>query len=267
VRIGIVTFPNLRVSRNDPGGTGARREIALTDDAHALDRAIRNVRARGPGSFQSFSSGFSFAVDELLGDNPGSQAEPDARKVLVLSADGRGEIPFSPQAAESPHFLEKSLAASEKARAAGVEVHLFALAGVAGDAPGFVREMTGEVGSFRRVPEPRMGTAFLQLVSLPYVREVRVTDLRSGKVASDLRLESDGSFSATLPIERGPNPVLVTAVTSEGRRGRREIIVDFDDSLIRDSLLAAERERIRKLRELRGRVKIEPEESARQPKR
>jgi hypothetical protein len=138
---------------------------------------------------------------------------------------------------------------------------------VAGDAPGFVREMTGEVGSFRRVPEPRMGTAFLQLVSLPYVREVRVTDLRSGKVASDLRLESDGSFSATLPIERGPNPVLVTAVTSEGRRGRREIIVDFDDSLIRDSLLAAERERIRKLRELRGRVKIEPEESARQPKR
>ncbi len=258
VRIGIVTFPNLRMARNDPGGTGARREIALTDDPYALDRAIRAIRARGPGSFQSFSSGFPFAVAELLGENAGSGARDDARKVLVLAADGRSDVPFGPGAGELPRFVAKTRAAAEKAAAADVEMHFFALAGIAGDAPAFAQEAGA---SFRRVPEPRLGTTFLRLVSLPYVSDVKVTDLRTGKPLADLRLEADGAFRATLPVERGANRVLVEAVGSEGQRGQREVVVDFDDSLIQEALLAAERERIRKIRELQGRVEITPEES------
>lgn len=261
VRVGLVTFPNLRLAPGDAGGTGARREVPLTDDAHALDRALRDLRARGPGSFQSFASGYAFAVRELLGELPGSGARPEARKVLIVSADGRSDLPFGPPAAESPRFLEKVQAVAGRLREGGVETHFFALGGVAGDAPPFVREAIASEGSFRRVPEPRLGSAFLELVSLPYVSEVVVTDLKTGEVARDLRLAPDGRFRASVPVEGGANPVLVTAVTSEGRRGERELVIDFDDALIQETLRAAERERMQRVREARqGRVEIRPDE-------
>lgn len=260
VRIGVVSFPNLQLSPGDPGGTGARREVPLTDDPRALDRALRSLRSRRPDSFQSFASGLAFALRELLGDLPGSGARSDARKVLIVSADGRGDRPFGPAAAESSRYREKVQAASQRLREAGVEAHFFALGGIAGDAPDLLREAIGSQGSFRRVPEPRLGSAFLQLVSLPYVTEVVVTDLRTGEVARDLELAPDGRFEASVPVERGANPVLVTAVTSEGLRGERELVIDFDDGLIQEALLEAERERIRKIREQRrGRVEVRPD--------
>ena len=259
VRVGVVTFPNTVLSKNALGGTGARRETKLTDDAREIDRVLRNLRSRRPASFQSFSSGFPFAVRELLGENPGSGARPNARKVLIVSADGRSDVPFGPAEALTRRFLDRVEEGTGAAARAGIEAHFFALGGVAGDTPAYLAPVVGEEGSFRRIPEPRLGSGFLQLVSLPYVTEVRVTDLRTGEPAGDLALRADGSFRASVPVVGGRNPVLVTAVTSEGLRGRRELIVDFDDSLIREALREAERERIEALRR-EGKVEVRPED-------
>jgi hypothetical protein len=261
VRVGVVTFPNRQVARNDPGGTGARRDAPLGASYGELDRALRAVQARGTGSLQSFSSGLEFAVAELLGENEGSGARPDARKVLLIATDGRGDIPFGREVAASQLFREKFAAATERAHDKGAEVHFFALAGFAAAPPAFVQAAIGEGrGSFHRVLESRLGTAFFERVALPYVRRIEVVDLRSGRAVRDVALRSDGRFAATVPVERGENRLLITGVTSEGLRVEREIVVDFDDSLIRERLRAAERERMREARERRKQVEIEPVE-------
>jgi hypothetical protein len=264
VRIGVVTFPNRQVSRNDPGGTGARRDVALGGSYAELDRGLRAVQARGHGSFQSFSSGLDFALAELLGKIPGSGAREDARKVLVIAADGRGDLPFGAAAADSRQFQARFGNAMTRAEQADVQVHFFALTGLSEEPPDFIDPIIGAGrGAFHRVLQPQLGTAFFEVVSLPYIRHVEVVDLGSGRAVRDLVLRRDGRFRANVPVSGGPNPLLVTGVTSEGVRVEHEVVIDFDESLIREELRAAERERMREVRERRKKVEIEAAEPRR----
>jgi len=267
VRLGLVTYPDLRPEPGSPGGTGARREASLGADYAAFARALRAVERRGAAGFESFSSGLAFAVDELLGRTPGSRAREDARKALLIAADGRHGTPFGPEAASAPGLRRAVLAAAAEAHEAGVALHWFAVGGLAGEPGPLVRDaLRRGSGSFRRVLEPDAAGAFFDAVSLPVLEEVRVTDLRARDRVEAVELLPGGRFAAPLALEGGRNPVLITAVTSDGRERSRRLVLRFDDSLVRQELLAEERERMRRAREAgEGRVEVEPERPVGRP--
>ncbi len=249
VRIGVVTFPNVRPSRKALGGTGARREIPPTASAAEIHAALRRVAARGTAGTSSYGAGLEFALEEVLGRKDEAFTREDARKVVLLAADGRKPLPFGPAAdSDGPH-LEEARARIERLREAGVTLHLFALGGLAEEPPKVVRDLISHHGgSFRRVMRPEMASAFFEEITLPFVREVRITNLRNGEELPDVRLDSNGQFTTELELRRGPNRLVVTALTSDGRRREREVTVEYDDTLLRERLLEMERARMRALR-------------------
>jgi len=107
VRVGIVSHPgtgakSARRSGNARGAPSngdsetlrARRELPLTDDAAAIQRALTRISRRNRTGTMSFSDGLSLAIDELFRppDWPGA-ARPGARRIVMLSGSRSAGFP------------------------------------------------------------------------------------------------------------------------------------------------------------------------------
>ena len=136
--------------------------------------------------------------------------------------------------------------------------------------------------------EPGAIVAALQSVSFANVEDVGAVNLTTREVASDVRLNPDGSFVAFVPVREGRNRVLINAVASDGSEVNREIRFDFrvketEDARMRERELArlrrinaelirhleaerikAERRRRRMQRELEIRAERAPEDDGAQ---
>jgi hypothetical protein len=260
VRIGIVSHPNLPPLPGD-GGTGAHREIRLGDDPAKLDAALDALRARGASGFPTFLSAFEYGLREL---DParGLGARPHARKVLVLIASARGRLPFGPGADQDGTFRSRLLLQAERAREDGVALHLVGLGGLAEQNPAAIdAALERSAGTLHRVALPALSTPYLTAIPLPELREVWIANRSAGLQPRAATTTSDGRFSLTLPAAPGANRLWLRATLSDGAVAEREWEFRFDDSWVKERLLAAEAERIRRIKQEK-RLRLDPENEA-----
>jgi hypothetical protein len=262
IRVGIVSFPGIdaksarrpvdasnAASMGDSGIFFARREIPLTDDAVALQRALNRLLHRDRAGPESFTDGLSLAIDELFRppDWPGA-ARPGARRIVMLSADGSGDFPFGPSAQADRDFRERNVERARNASRRGVALHLFALGGISEEPPAFIDEMlAGSASSFTRVQPPDLGTLFADGVSMPYLENLSIHDAATGQPVGNTSFTTDGRFAASVPLSPGENQLTVRARTSDGDTRESPLAVDFDPRAYQDHLLALEAARIRRM--------------------
>jgi hypothetical protein len=257
VRIGILSYPNLPPLPGD-GGTGAYRTIALSDDAAALRAAIATLRARGTSGFATFLSALGYGIKEL-DPTTGRGARAKARKVLAMAASAKGLLPFGPGVDSDSNFRLRLLAQAQRAQERGISLQLFALAGLVEQTPkGVEAALERSHGTLHRVPLPALESPFFAEIPLPEVREVTIANRTRSQAPRAAQLSPDGRFSLTLPVAPGNNRLLLRAVLSDGSTGEREWDFRFDDSWVNERLLAAERERMRQVRQQK-RLRIDPE--------
>jgi hypothetical protein len=257
VRIGIVSYPNLPPIPGD-GGTGAHREIALGDDPAALEAALDSLRARGPSGFSTFLSAFEYGLQEL---DPAHRrgARQKARKVLVLVTSARNRLPLGPGADQDPAFAARLASLAQLVRERGVSLHLVGLAGVVDTTPESVASaLRASGGSLHRVARPALELPFLEAVALPELRAVSIENRTAKLAPRDARIEPDGRFALTLPAAPGANRLRLRATLSDGAVASREWDFRFDDSWVRERLLAAEAERLRRARQQK-RLRLDPQ--------
>jgi len=259
VRVGIVSFPGLdpkpargssAAATRAGGSRAARRELPLTSNATAIDRALRRVVERGHAGPMSFGAGLELALDELQRppDWPGA-ARPGARRVVVLAADGRGGFPFGQGAQADRDFRERSVELAQRASQRGVALHLFALGGISEAPPAFVDEMlAGSAGSFERLQPTDLDTALLARVRLPYLEDLSIHAAADDAQLGELSVRPDGRFAASVPLVPGANSLILRARTSDGSERESRLAVEFDASAYQARLLAQEAERIRRAR-------------------
>jgi len=262
IRVGIVSFPGVdakstrrpvdasgAVSTGDSETLFARREIALTDDAVAIQRALDRLLHRDRAGPQSFSDGLALAIDELFRP-PGwaGAARHGARRIVMLSADGSGDFPFGPSAQADRDFRERNVERARNASRRGVALHLFALGGISEAPPAFIDEMlANHASSFTRVQPPDLGSFFSDRVSMPYLERLSIHDAATGQVIGTTSFATDGRFAASVPLSPGENRLTVRARTSDGDERESPLVVDFDARAYHDRLLALEAARIRRV--------------------
>jgi hypothetical protein len=257
VRIGIVSYPNLPPIPGD-GGTGAHREIALGDDAAALEASLDALRARDASGFSTFLSAFEYGLREL---DPARRrgARPQARKVLVLVTSARSRLPLGPGADLDPSFGAHLASLAQLVRERGVSLHIVGLGGVADQAPESVATALRQSGgSLHRVALPALETPFLGAIPLPELRAVSIENRTAKLAPREAKLEPDGRFALTLPAAPGANRLRLRATLSDGAEASRDWDFSFDDSWVRERLLAAEAERLRRARQQK-RLRLDPE--------
>ncbi|MBW2715927.1 MAG: VWA domain-containing protein, partial [Deltaproteobacteria bacterium] len=253
IRVGIVSFPGVdaksastpdvassAASEGNPDIPLARRELALTDNAVELQRALQRVLDRDRAGPNGFTDGLALAIDELYRPPgwPGA-ARPGARRIVMLSADGSGGVPFGPSAQADRDFRERNVERARNASARGVALHLFALSGISEEPPPFINEMLANpASSFTRVPSPERGAFFADHVSLPYLEKLSIHDPETGQSIGYSSFSADGKFAASVPLSPGSNRLTIRARTSDGDEHESTLAVDFDESAYKDRLLA-----------------------------
>jgi Mg-chelatase subunit ChlD len=241
VRIGLVTFPG-----RDAG-------LPLGRDADALDRALQRIARAGTGEAADLGAGIARGLDAL-----GSNARPGARHRLLLATDGRRDLPFGPDerqpAAARSRLAELARTLDER----GVELHLYALGGLAAEPSPLVRELTASARSrYSMVAEPGAASGYLLDSRMPYVTWVDIHNRTTGERAESVRYGSSGDFEAELPVAFGPNELVIEARSSANERVEIAHAFEFDGSLVRERLLEVERDRMERLRRERE-VIVEP---------
>jgi hypothetical protein len=263
VRVGIVSFPGVDansagrpVAASSAASTGdseilfARRELPLTDDAVALQRALKRLERRDRAGPNSFTDGLSLAIDELFRppDWPGA-ARPGARRIVMLSADGSGGFPFGPSAQADRNFRERNVERARNASLRGVALHLFAIGGISEEPPAFINEMlANSANSFTRVSSADPAAFFADRVSMPYLERLSIHDAATGRPIGNSSFTADGRFAASVPLSPGENHLTIRAQTSDGDERENPLVVDFDASAYQNRLLALEAARIRRAR-------------------
>lgn len=248
VRIGIASYPNMPPL---PGTsvTGVRRVVPLTDDRAALLRGLREIQARGASGFQTFGSAFDFALAELEGGNRGSGARPRARKVLVIGANASGDGPFGQAAARDPRSLQHLDERLAHTRARHIALHLYALGGLSEELPAEMQQIfEGAEARFHRVLRPDFATGFFARVPLPVVARVEVANRTTGGGETLAQVTPSGRFATSVVASAGVNRLWARATLSDGATTEREWAFEFDDSIVRERLLMAEREHMRRVR-------------------
>jgi hypothetical protein len=237
LRIGVVAFPGTK--------SDARIMTLPTSDLRTLDRALGQVARLGTSGSDAFSDGLAAALD-LVAPADDKPARPRARPVVVIAADG-ANAPFVHDATR-PSYALRANELAERARKAGVRLHLFALAGHAEAASPLARGLAERAhGSVRRVPAGAFDNAFFAAVKLPLPKAVTIYNPRTQETTR-ARLDANGRFRASVPMEAGENPLQVVATTTSQSQGETQWNVRYDASAARDAFLAGERERIRRVR-------------------
>jgi hypothetical protein len=263
VRVGIVSFPgpdasaaNHKTAAGSTPSTGeseelfAHRELQLTGDVAAIEKTLKRMIDRGRAGPMSFSDGLALAVDELYRPPnwPGA-ARPGARRIVMLSADGRGGFPFGPGAQADRDFRERNVERARSAALRGVALHMFALGGISEEPPAFIGEMlANSASSFTRVQSPDLGAFFAERVPMPYLEKLSVHNAVADRAIGNLSFTPDGRFAASVPLSPGENHLTVKARTSDGDERESLLVVEFDASAYQERLLALEAARIRRVR-------------------
>ena len=253
MRIGIVSYPNPGPARGE--SRKGRLELPLTSDARLLQSALHRVAERGVAGEPAFADGLEHGLNQLLLFSGGSD-RPAARRVLVISGDGRA----SPFAAGEPDplLLMQLDGLADELRRNGVRLHALALGGYAEGPTPLVSDLVARsFGRYQRIPHGEFDTRFFRHVALPRPTALEVTNPRTG-VRRRVGVDARGHFALEIPLEAGRNALQLHAITSDGQHDEREWVVEYDESQYLELVLEAERSRLLRERE-RQRKQLEME--------
>ena len=271
--VGVVTFSGEYDAMTGLGtahSVNATLEQPLTANYQEARASLHRILRRGPGGGTDMAAGIRLAVRELAGlAGAVSFPRPDSRKVAFLLTDGFPTLPFGHVNSMDPGDVEVAIRAASVAAKAGIAIHTFALGIEALSAPGptmQIARMSG--GTFTPLQRPGEIVDVLPTTSFADLDMVLVTNTTTGQPATDLRVNPDGRFQATVPLISGVNRIAVMVLTTDGTKGSASVDVRYghEESLtlevLRDTKdLELELERLeeqnRKLEEMLTRKKEE----------
>jgi len=228
VRIAVLSYPSERTSG------GARRELAWSVDARALDGALGGLSQRTLASRNAVAGALDAALRELGG------ARRSARPLIAMGVDGARL-----DASGEPTANDPILRATARVAARGAALHWVALGGLVPEDPALVRRALEHVrGSFRRVPPQNFATPFFDAIPLPVAEEVWVEAGGAGAPELPAALAADGAFHARVPLARGANTLVIHARMSDGAVLGRRLGFTFDDSLVPEAARVEQRKQI-----------------------
>lgn len=252
VRVGIVSFSGevnpVTGERRSITQEDARVETPLTDDYAAVEQTLRAMLARGPNGATNYAAGIRLALVELNAlSGARSGAAPDREKVMLFLSDGLPTFPTGKGNEQDPGDVDAAIRAAELASRSGIVINTYALGSIAMRFPRALTEMA-RVGRGTYTPVQRPGeiVALLGGVTFADVEDVIFTNLTTGDLSTDVKLNPDGSFTGYVPVREGRNRVRVTALASDGRRGDAEFDFEFEHKELGDRTQVAELERIRR---------------------
>lgn len=253
VRIGLITFsgevdPATSMKRS-PTQADADLKVPLSADPNRTLDGIDVVLALGAFGATDFAAGIRMAVRELAGLS-GSLSQPraGAKKVILFLTDGKPSLPIGRGDVMDPGDIEAAIAAAQLAKSAGITINSYALGPEALGAPQAVTEIARVThGTYTPVMSPGDIVALLQGVSFANIEDVLLSNLTTGAVSTDVRLNPDGSFNGYVPVREGKNQIRVKALASDGTSGSQTIEIIFGHSQLTQREMALELERIRRM--------------------
>jgi hypothetical protein len=205
-RVGVVVFSG----DSDPMTPDAYAEVALTTDYDKVRRGLRRVGDRGPEGMTNMVSGLNTAIIELLGTQSAySDRREGARRIILFLTDGYPTLPF-----EHSRRLNARAAIerAKRAKRARIRIDTFAIGEEALDEPISAVEMARVTGGvFTPVRHPRDLRAIFEEVTFAEIERLEIKNRTTGKPASYLIQNADGSFSSLVPMREGSNTVEVRA--------------------------------------------------------
>jgi len=236
----------------------------LTDEYDRVDRALNFLLSQEPEGSTHMAAGVDQATIELIGLRGAlSDPDPGAEKVVMFFTDGQPTLPYGP-GAEADN-VRAVLRAADRAQRASIRIHSFAIGPDALQGPIATVEMALRTdGFFTPVRHPGDLVDVVDEVSFTRLQSVSVRSLTAGRDAEILRTTADGSWSALVPAEPGPNEIEVVARAQDGTEVRERMVVSYDpesESAPVPEELTARRNRLLEdcLRNLK-RVRLETEE-------
>lgn len=221
-RVGVIAFSG----DNDPMTPDAYTEVPLTADYARVGKGLRELVERGPDGMTNMVAGVNTAIVELLGtESAYSEKREGARRIVLFLTDGYPTLPF-----EQSRRLNARAAIerAKKARRAKIRIDTFAIGEEALDEPVSVVEMARVTdGIFTPVRDPRNLEAIFEEVSFAEIEALDIRNRTTGKPASYVIRNADGSFSALIPMTNGGNTVEVFARATDGSEARRRVRLRF----------------------------------------
>ncbi|MCP4005952.1 MAG: VWA domain-containing protein [bacterium] len=213
-RVGVVSFSGDR----RPQTRDAFTAVPLTSNFKKVARGLDRLLDEGPHGKTNIAAAVRAASAELTGGlDAASETRPDARKIVLFMTDGQPTLP-DPRSRMSNARLAISTARDESRK--GIRFDTFAIGKVATADPLVTEEMASvSEGVFTPVAHPADLIAAFEDLDLADIQRLEIRNKTTGRLASDVLLDADGSFSAFVPLAEGINQLEVSALSTDQSRG------------------------------------------------
>jgi len=193
--------------------SSAWTETPLTRERVALGAALDRLLARGADGMTDMAGALDRAVAALTGGpEAGAAPDPAAERVVVFLTDGTPTLPEPARPADNERAVVR---AAERARAAGVRVHTFAIGPAALERPVAAVAMARATGGvFTPVRDPAHLAIAMQAVRVADYESLEIRNLTTGDGPERLRVGGDGTWDALVPLAAGRNRLQVRAAVA-----------------------------------------------------
>jgi hypothetical protein len=221
-RVGVVSF----AGDQDPMTLDAFTEAALTAEYDEIGDALDGLMRRGPKGQTNITEGLNLAMIELLGTQSAySTAREDARRIIMFMTDGQPNLPI--QNADLQN-AKMAIERATRARKFGIRVDTYALGPEALNEPLVTVEMALVTGGvFTPVVRPADLETVFEEITFSDIEKLELANRTNGAQPSQFALNADGSFTALLELQEGPNVVELVARATDGSEGRRQVQVSW----------------------------------------
>jgi len=221
-RVGVVAFsgtPPRPLEWIFPRAPSAVTTHPLTPDHDAVEAALVRMASRTPEGSTDIAAGIDRTVAEFEAAREDAPAEFERRRFVLFFTDGYPTLPFGPDA--KAKNIAAVVEAAERARAAGVRIHTFAIGPRALGSPTAAVEMAERTGgAFTPVRHP---ADLVEAVQHAVLSEPRVSlrNATTGEDAFPFSVAPDGAFHGFVRLAPGSNRLEIRA-ESEGAPAQTE---------------------------------------------
>ncbi len=197
----------------------------LTSDYSRIETALDAMAESEPSGGTNMAAGVDLATTELREPPDGlTDPRPDSHKIVFFFTDGWPTLPHD--AREEAANVREVLLAAERARAAGVRVHSFAIGREALAGPIATLELSQITGGlFTPVRHPADLVDVVGEVSFANLEGVTLRNRTTEREAESFRLTADGTWAGFVRVAPGPNQIEVHARASDGAEATRTLAV------------------------------------------